>query len=348
MKTEIINSILCMLQGYGVDTDEIENKLYLIMKDCTITPTETALAIRNEMLNDTLVKRFIAAKMVKGCTQKTIKLYSTEIPKIIMRIGKSVPDITADDIRLYIAVRLQQDKVMKATIDNEIRYLRTFYAFLIAEELVTKNPMLKIEKIRSEKKKKHAFTELDCEKLRNACRTALEKCVIELLLSTGCRVSELVQMRIDEIDGDKITVHGKGEKDRTVYFNAKAQIALNNYLAERKDTNPYLFPKGYWNNTQKLGVNDSPYWYRNPDAIADGHRDGGGIEAMMRSLGKRAGVENCHPHRFRRTCATFALRRGMALEQVSRMLGHANIATTQIYLDLTEDELRQAHAKYVV
>lgn len=348
MKSEIVNNILCMLQGYGIDSSEIENKLYLILKDCTITPTETALAIRNEMLNETLLKRFIAAKMVKGCTSKTIKMYKKAIAKILLRIGKSVPDITADDVRLYIAIRLQQDRVSKTTVDNEIRFLRSFYTYLSAEELVEKNPMLKIEKIRSEKKKKYAFTELDCEKLRNACRTAYEKCVIELLLSTGCRVSELVQMRIDELDGDKILVHGKGEKERIVYLNAKAQIALNNYLTERRDTNPYIFPKGYSINDQNFGVDRAPYWYRNPDAISDGYRDKCGIEAMMRKLGKRAGVENCHPHRFRRTCATFALRRGMALEQVSRMLGHANIATTQIYLDLTEDELRQAHAKYVI
>ena len=187
-----------MLQGYGVDSDEIENKLYLILKDCTITPTETALAIRNEMLNDTLLKRFISAKMVKGCTPKTIKMYKKEVARILLRIGKSVPDITADDVRLYIAVRLQQDGVSKTTVDNDIRFLRSFYTYLSAEELVEKNPMLKIEKIRSEKKKKYAFTELDCEKLRNACRTAQEKCVIELLLSTGCRVSELVPLSWEE------------------------------------------------------------------------------------------------------------------------------------------------------
>ena len=89
-------------------------------------------------------------------------------------------------------------------------------------------------------------------------------------------------------------------------------------------------------------------WYKEPDLVANEPSDTGNIETTVRRIGRRAGVENTHPHRFRRTCATFALRRGMPIEQVSRMLGHQQISTTQIYLDLTEEELEQAHRRYVV
>lgn len=351
MKNKIINDICCMLLSNGVEVDRVQDKLIMIFKDYEIRPMETSVALRNDVLNETLIKRFIASKMVKGCTQRTIKLYSTEVSKIIAKIGKSVPDITSDDVRLYIAIRLQRDNISKTTANNEILYLRSFFGFLQSEELVLKNPMLKIDKIRSEKKKKKAFTELECEKIRTACRSGQEKAVVEILLSTGCRVSELTHMRLDELEENKILVHGKGEKDRWVYLNAKAQIALAQYLEERKDTNPYLFPGGVWireGTAQNYSPKDLITWYQKPELIGEGFRDSGAIEQMMRKLGKRAGVENVHPHRFRRTCATLALRRGMSLEQVSKMLGHENIATTQIYLDLSEDELKQAHEKYVV
>lgn len=77
-------------------------------------------------------------------------------------------------------------------------------------------------------------------------------------------------------------------------------------------------------------------------------RDKGGIEATVRQIGRDAAVDDVHPHRFRRTCATLALRRGMPIELVSKMLGHEQLTTTQIYLDLTENDLENAHKKYVV
>lgn len=108
------------------------------------------------------------------------------------------------------------------------------------------------------------------------------------------------------------------------------------------------FAKGI--SVEKMKTKGNPaLWYKNPKCVEEnGHTDPGSIEGTVRKLGKRAGVENCHPHRFRRTCATFALRRGMPIEQVSKMLGHSSIATTQIYLDLSEEELQQAHKKFVV
>ena len=89
-------------------------------------------------------------------------------------------------------------------------------------------------------------------------------------------------------------------------------------------------------------------WYKFPELISSGSRDKGSIEACVRKIGQRAGVETCHPHRFRRTCATMALRRGMPIELVSKMLGHEQISTTQIYLDLSEKDIADAHHKYVV
>jgi site-specific recombinase XerD len=209
--------------------------------------------------------------------------------------------------------------------------------------------MNKVDSVKVQKIKKKAFTDIEVEKLRESCRTAMETALVEVLLSTGCRVSEVSAIQISEINEDKVLVHGKGNKDRVVYLNAKAQIALTKYLAERSDMNPYLFPQGVWlAHDRKAKNKQNPFWYRRPDLVGEGKRDNGAFEATVRRLGKRAGVENVHPHRFRRTCATMALRRGMPLELVSKMLGHEQIVTTQIYLDLSEHELEEAHKKYVV
>ena len=316
-----------------------------IIKRCTeIAPVQVD---RNEML----LKRFLVAKQVKGCTKRTLQFYAVSIKSMLERMEKTVDDITADDIRYYMAVRLRRDKVSKTTIGNEIRNLGSFFGWLYMEEEIRKNPMLKIDRIKQRKTKKEALTELEIEKLRAAADGEREKMLIELLLSTGCRVSEVAQILVADIDGDRILVHGKGEKDRYVYLNAKAKFTLEKYLEERRDSNPYLLPHGAdVDSLVRAGVEKSELraWWKNPENIREGHSSTGSIEAIMRKIAKRAGVEKANPHKYRRTCATMALRRGMPLMQVSKMLGHENVSTTQIYLDLSEDELEQAHKKYVI
>lgn len=348
MKDELINSIVCMLDSMDVDTEGIADRLYILMKNMEIKPMETALALRDDALNEQLLKRFLAAKMVKGCTKRTIDRYRKQISWTLAKLGKSCTEITADDIRLYIALRLTQDGISKVSANNEILCLRTFYSWLTVEGVIQINPMLKVDRIKVDKVKKKAFTDLECEKIRANCRTALETAIVEVLLSTGCRVSELCGIRIDDIEQGKCIVHGKGNKDRVVYFTAKAELAIERFLAERHDTNPYLFPGGV-NLGEQLENKDrsSPTWYKQTELIGAGMRDKGAIEATVRKIGKRAGVENVHPHRFRRTSATLALRRGMPIELVSKMLGHEQLTTTQLYLDLSEAELEAAHRKYV-
>lgn len=345
MRQEVIDKIMMCLTNRGIDDTSISQDLIIILSDYEITARETAVAVRCEDKNKYFMQKFIIAKTVKGCSDRTLTLYKTEIWKILQNIGKPADEITADDIRLYLALRQKRDKVTKTTANNELRYLRSFFGYLQVEELITKNPVAKIERIKCDKIKRNAFTELEVAKLRDACINTWETAVVETLLSTGCRVSELVNIKIDDLQGDQLIVHGKGNKDRTVYLNASALLALNKYLQERKDNNPYVFPGGYFSNVK----NDCRNWYKYPERIdPERHCDIGTIRAKVNKIGKRVGVQNVHPHKFRRTCATFALRRGMPIEQVSKMLGHESIETTQIYLDLSEEDLKQAHKKYVV
>lgn len=352
-RESLINEVCMYLVGRGIEPGEAKDALYIIMNKYEITSRCTSLAEMKEDRNDFLLNRFMIAKTVKGCSKRTLKLYGTELKRILQAIGKTVDDITADDIRYYLAVRQRRDGVSKTTADNELRYLRSFFQYLVADELVIRNPTAKVDRVKCERRKKDALTDIEVERLRVAVEGLREPAIIEVLLSTGCRVSELVQIQISDIDKNKVLVYGKGAKERYVYLNARAMIAIERYLAERKDKNPYLFAGG---KSQLItGLKDGykrrqlTDWWKDPDLVSeDKPIDKGTIEQLLRKIAKKAGVEKANPHKFRRTCATMALRRGMPIEQVSKMLGHEELSTTQIYLDLSEDELAQAHKKYVV
>lgn len=310
---------------------QVSGVLSIALRDCKITKEETALSTQFAISNEEYVKRFLALKMVKGCSQKTIKAYGQCYITFFSMITKPVPNIEANDIRGYLAVRERRDGVSKATLDNELRYLRSFFHTMLAEEYITKDPTLKIDKIKAPKKVKKPFTELELEKIRAACRNEKQRAIVEVLYSTGCRVGELVGMDRDDIDGEQIIVHGKGSKDRICYLNPRARLALDAYLKTRTDYYPALF----------IGENVAT------GAISERIADSS-VEAMMRRIGKRAGVENVHPHRFRRTAATLALRRGMPIDQVSKMLGHEQINTTQVYAITDQYDLKRSHEKYMI
>lgn len=350
-RTEFFEKIISMCMKYNMnDINNIRNELYIIMNRFEITERTTEIALLSEDRNEYLLKKFIIAKVVKGCTERTVQYYKQTITFILQEIGKTADDITPDDIRYYLAVRQKRDKITRTTADNELRCLRSFFSYLSVEEILPKNPTLKVDSIKTSTKKEKAFSELDVERIRNATKTNREKALVEVLLSTGCRISELVNIKLEDISGDSILVHGKGEKDRIVYINAKAQMALECYIQERRDGNPYLFAGSHQiTDINNLARKEKLNWYKYPECVSQNkHLDKCTAEDTIRKLGKLAGVKNCHPHRFRKTCATFALRRGMPIEKVSMMLGHNQLTTTQIYLSIDEDELKQAHQKYVI
>lgn len=356
MKKQLEDELFIALQPLIADGRAQDLKLVITMclGHYDITKAETSLTVYEGDINEMIMRRWLSAKIAQGCSNRTIQYYRNSVTLVLERIGKPYMDITADDVRLYIATRIHQDKVSKTTANNDRRNLSAFYSWLQKEEILLKNPMNKVDLIKESKKKKHAFTTMDIEKIRYACKTTREVAIVETLLSTWCRVSELAEMKRSDIKGDTVTVHGKGDKYRVCYLNSKAILALQKYLDDRSDNNPYVFPMAkYAGDLAKMvkGVKRSveAEWYKIPEQVDESrHMDNGTIEGIIRRIGKRASVTNCHPHRFRRTGATMALRGGMPLIQVSKLLGHEQIDTTQIYLDISDEELMQAHKKYVI
>ena len=352
----VFNELIYAISPYieNKDLSDVRMRLSIVLSKYDVTKSETEIVPYEGDVNKQMLMRFLMAKTARGCSKRTIEFYRNSITAVLEKIGKPYTQVTADDIRLYMALRVNKDGVSKASANNERRNLSSFYTWLYKEEILLKNPMAKVEPIKETKKKKKAFTNMELEKIRFACQDEMDKALVEILISTWARVSEIAEIKISDIDGNKVIVHGKGDKYRTVYLTAKAQIAIKAYLAKRSDSSPLLFPKGKSiAETRRLrkgkSIKDYHLWWQDSTLIdVDGIRDIGALESRIRKIGKRAGVENVHPHRFRRTGATMALRAGMPLMEVSQILGHESIGTTQIYLDIDNQQLESTHEKYVV
>lgn len=346
-RNELADRIAGMLGG--ADTRAV---VLGCLSEYNITRKETGLIVYDGGETEYLIKRFIIAKKVKGCTDRTCKLYSQNLFRMFGKIGKSPTQCDHTDIQAVLATLIIAG-TSKAYQQNIMRTFSSFYGWLTREEIIQKNIMLKIDPVRATAKHKEAFSDMDVERIRAACQTLREKALIEVLLSTGCRIFEVAKLTRQEVQQEAFTIVGKGDKERTVFMNAKAQITVMEYLAERKDDNPYLFPQSCIEGCLSLGngghLKGGLRWYLDPDQVHQtNHMDESSLASVIRNIGKRAGVENCHPHRFRRTCATLALRRGMPVTLVQMMLGHNSLATTQRYLDIGDVELREAHKRFVV
>ena len=188
--------------------------------------------------------------------------------------------------------------------------------------------MRRIHKIRSSQTVKETYSDESLETMRDQCGCLRDLAMIDLLASTGMRVGELVRLNIDDIDFEnrECVVFGKGSKERPVYFDARTKIHLKNYLESRNDSNPALFVSLL-----------SPY---NRLEIS-------GIEVRLRKLGRKLGITKVHPHKFRRTLATRAIDKGMPIEQVQQLLGHAKIDTTMQYAMVNQNNVKISHRKYI-
>lgn len=360
MRDELMNKIINLMMIYDIPVEEVRSRLFLIMEPYEITARTTEVAVVNDESVEKYVNMFLLNKRVAGRTNSTLVMYKGALTSFFNECKKLPTEVTSDDIKLFLAVKEVRDGASKCYLGNLLRAISSFYEWMQKEEHVIRNPMNRVDSIKVPKKKRPAFTELQIEQLRMAIDEddIRMKLVIELLLSTWCRISELAGMKISDIseNGDSVLVHGKGQKDRTCYINAKAQLYLRKYIAIRRDNNEWLFPsctatvddrdKAFSTACKRLNLKRELWWLA-PELLGAAHVRTSSLESAIKRLGDKAGVENTHPHRFRRTGATLALKRGMPIEQVSKLLGHEKIETTQIYLDISERELEQGHKKYV-
>lgn len=271
---------------------------------------------------------FLSSKRVEGCSEKTLKYYEKTINHMFENIDKSFDKISTEDLRTYLGNYRSDRKISKTTADNIRRILSSFFGWLEDEDFIIKNPVRRIKKIKTGRVVKDVLSDEHLEILRDNCKNIRDLAIIELLISTGIRVGELVNLNVDDVNFDEreCVVFGKGEIEREVYFDAKTKIHLMNYLNSREDNNPALFvslKKPY----NRLGIS--------------------GVERRLRKLGNISKIKKVHPHKFRRTLATNAIDKGMPIEQVQRLLGHVQIDTTMQYAMVNQSNVKISHKKFI-
>ena len=314
--------------------EELENivstDVLRIIVECVsdILSSETIKSTEENEKRNNLIDSFLSSKKIEGCSEKTITYYQSTISTCVSTIDKSITDITTDDLRLYLSDYQTTHDVSRVTIDNIRRILSSFFSWLEDEDYIIKSPVRRIHKVKTGHMVKNTFSDEELERMRDSASTMRDEAMLDILISTGMRVGELVNLDRDDIDFNEreCIVFGKGSKERPVYFDARTKIHLRNYVQSRTDDNPALFVSLL-----------KPY---NRLEIS-------GVEIRMRQLGKMLGIDKVHPHKFRRTLATRAIDKGMPIEQVQQLLGHAKIDTTMQYAMVSQNNVKLSHRKYI-
>lgn len=278
--------------------------------------------------NEEYLEMFMHAKRIEGCSERTLAYYGSSIRHFFSQIETPVRRITTDQVRAYLTAYQKINNCGKSTVDNIRRNISSFFSWLEEEDHILKSPLRRIHKIKTKIAVKEVISDEDIERLRDSCEVMRDVAIIDLLYSTGMRVGELVNLDIEDINFEEreCIVYGKGEKERRVYFDAKAKLHLQNYINSRTDDNPALFV-----------TLDKPF---NRLKIS-------GVEIRLRELGRRLNITRIHPHKFRRTMATRAIDKGMPIEQVQKILGHSQIDTTMHYAIVNQNNVKASHRRYI-
>ena len=281
-----------------------------------------------EIPNVEYLKMFIDAKQIEGCSERTLQYYRVTIEHMLGSIDTPIRKITTDEIRGYLVDYQKVNNCSKVTVDNVRRNMSSFFSWLEEEDYILKSPMRRIHKIKTKQPVKKTITDEMIEKLRDNCTCVRDLAMIDLLYSTGIRVGELVGLNISDIDFEEreCIVFGKGDKERRVYFDAKAKLHLQEYIESRTDDNPALFV-----------TLDAPHARLKISVV----------EIRVRELGRKLNIDKIHPHKFRRTMATRAIDKGMPIEQVQKILGHSQIDTTMQYAIVNQNNVKVSHRRYI-
>ena len=281
-----------------------------------------------QISNHDFLEMFLDAKKIEGCSERTLQYYRVTVAHLLSQTENSVRKVTTEEIRAYLAEYQKNSSCSNVTIDNIRRNISSFFSWLEEEDYILKSPMRRIHKIKTKTVVKSTISDEGIERLRDNCSEIRDLAIIDLLYSTGIRVGELVNLNIDDIDleGRECIVYGKGDKERRVYFDAKAKVHLKEYIEGREDSNEALFV-----------TLDAPH-----DRLKIS-----GVEIRLRQLGRRLELEKIHPHKFRRTMATRAIDKGMPIEQVQKILGHSQIDTTMQYAMVNQNNVKTSHQKYM-
>lgn len=331
MKTEVISNITKDMEDSLTDyqLNKLKESLIINFEMVEFIIKTDELKHQEELdENKNMINSFISSKQVEGCSERTIKYYKEIIEKFVNNFDKSIKQISTNEIRSYLSNYKDNSYCGSTTIDNIRRVLSSFFSWLEDEDYIIKSPVRRIHKIKTAVVVKEVLTDENLERLRDECENIRDLSLIELLISTGMRVGELVNLNISSLNFEdrSCIVLGKGNKEREVYFDAKTKLHLKEYISKRNDSNDALFVS-MKEPHQRLSIS--------------------GIELIIRTLGINSNINKVHPHKFRRTLATMAIDKGMPVEQVQKLLGHVKIETTMNYALVNQSNVKISHRRYI-
>ena len=303
----------------AMDRPDAKTAIWEILSGYTVTATAACSSLEDS------VAEFLAAKRADSLSEKSIQNYRQILGLFRQWLDLPPTQITTDHIRRWLSYLKEERHMKKGSAQTYLNCLRSFFGWLQTEEKIQRNPMNRIRSARIDKKHtRQPLTREEVERCRAVLETPRERAIFELYLSTGCRLSELVNIPTSSVDFQSRTIEvcGKGDKIRTVYFSVRAKLALQSYLTHSK------------NKSVLLSCNSAPY----------GPLGNQAIEKIIKGIGARAGLSTpLHPHKLRHTFATSALNSGMDIVVIQQLLGHSNLDTTQIYAQLSREAIRHSY-----
>lgn len=302
--------------------------IYIVKQDNDSYEMEERFTKEIIVHNDMLLKKYYKARHLEGLSPYTLDSYMRYLRVLSRNVGKKFEEMNTSNIRDFLISYKEDRNLSDYSLDGIRLMFNAFFTFLEDEDYIKRSPMRKIKRIKAQANVRVPFTDEEMVKIRDVCKNSKERALIDFLYETGCRVSEVVSLDIDDIDFDsrEIIVCGKGKKERLVFFGPNTKVHLEQYLQERKDGKSPLFVQDKFPNDRMSRF---------------------GVEFLVKDIGKRAGVYDCYPHKFRRTLATRLLEKGMAIEQVKEVLGHTSIETTLVYAKVNKNDVKNNHRKHL-
>ena len=331
MREHFVNEFMAVLSNKLTEDalSIVYQSLTLFVSNYEISERNTEVVPYTGYLPECYEAYFVTRK-IEGMSMKSLELYNLVLKDFFFKLNKEISKISTNDIRVYLYKNQQERNLSNSTLDTKRTIIHAFFEWAANEGYIGSNPCRNIKPIKYERPKRKPLTGIELEKVRNACDNLKDKALLELFYSTGCRVTEMERLDISDIDFQtkEVLLFGKGDKHRISYLNAKAEIAIKNYLDSRNDNEEALF------------VSDrKPYGRLKKPAI----------EKRIRVLGEKSGIgRRLYPHLIRHTTATDGLDRGMPVEEVQQILGHVNIATTMIYAEVSRANVKTNHRKCIV
>ena len=273
---------------------------------------------------------FFSNMKLNGFSEKTIKNYNYHIQRFLKFTNKSVLKMTTEDIRLFLTHIMNTYQIKNSTLETEKSILKSLFSWLELEEYILKSPAKKIRPTKVERRVRKAMSLEDIELLRCSCKTDRERCILELLFGTGIRLNELRQINVEDLNWQEksITVVGKGNKERVVYFSPKTKVHIKKYLKVRPASNSNALIITSRNPRNRLGNR--------------------AIQMEIKRIAKRAGIEySVFPHLFRHSFATIGLNSGVSINVLHDLLGHEGMDTTMNYAKTDLETIKHECRKYL-